>query len=331
VKRVEPWLWKRLAALADVDLGRTWAARVAARGEITLVSQIDDLKGQLAGATLVVDARLQGLRDGVLDDKAGSDTVVETLDGGAGWPGVPYRVRRRDRETAESSDDAWIDEGTSLVLDRDAEGAPIQWLAVERRRDEANTENGRSTARRAQLLSDHQEWARTEARAIGAAVGVTGDLARTLEVAALLHDEGKRARVWQRAFRAPADGPYAKTRGPLNTHLLHGYRHEFGSLPYAQEHPEFHLLPPEFQDLGLHLIAAHHGQARPLISTEGCEDLPPSSLRGRAQEVAIRFARLQMQWGPWGLAWWEALLRAADQRASRANDAGDSRGAQEVA
>jgi hypothetical protein len=34
-------------------------------------------------------------------------------------------------------------------------------------------------------------------------------------------------------------------------------------------------------------------------------------------------------WGPWGLAWWEALLRAADQQASRDNDAADSTAAKE--
>jgi hypothetical protein len=33
--------------------------------------------------------------------------------------------------------------------------------------------------------------------------------------------------------------------------------------------------------------------------------------------VALRFQRLQRHWGPWGLAWWEALLRAADWAASR--------------
>jgi CRISPR-associated endonuclease/helicase Cas3 len=40
-------------------------------------------------------------------------------------------------------------------------------------------------------------------------------------------------------------------------------------------------------------------------------------LEENTTEIALRFARLQKRWGPWGLAWWEALLRAADQLASR--------------
>jgi CRISPR-associated endonuclease/helicase Cas3 len=103
--------------------------------------------------------------------------------------------------------------------------------------------------------------------------------------------------------------------------MLGGYRHEFGSLPYLESDAEFRALPPELQDLASHLVAAHHGGARPLIATSGCEDAPPSALEGRAREVALRFARLQKRWGPWGLAWWESLLRAADQQASSENDA----------
>jgi CRISPR-associated endonuclease/helicase Cas3 len=80
-------------------------------------------------------------------------------------------------------------------------------------------------------------------------------------------------------------------------------------------------LPEAWRDLVLHLVAAHHGGARPLISTQGCEDAPPSALEDRARDVALRFARLQKDWSPWGLAWWEALLRAADQEASRDNEA----------
>jgi CRISPR-associated endonuclease/helicase Cas3 len=53
--------------------------------------------------------------------------------------------------------------------------------------------------------------------------------------------------------------------------------------------------------------------------TQGCQDGPPSALQERARDVALRFARLHKRFGPWGLAWWEALLRAADQQASRNN------------
>jgi CRISPR-associated endonuclease/helicase Cas3 len=141
-----------------------------------------------------------------------------------------------------------------------------------------------------------------------------------------VHDEGKRAKRWQRAFNAERDkkrfgisGDLAKTRGPINQTVLGGYRHEFGSLPCAKDDAEFKKLPEELQDLALHLIAAHHGYARPLIATDGCEDAPPS-MEERAREVALRFACLQKRWGPWGLAWWEALLRAADVQASRNND-----------
>jgi CRISPR-associated endonuclease/helicase Cas3 len=48
--------------------------------------------------------------------------------------------------------------------------------------------------------------------------------------------------------------------------------------------------------------------------------VPSSVIQGRAGEVALRFAALQRRWGPWGLVWWEALLRAADILASREND-----------
>lgn len=180
---------------------------------------------------------------------------------------------------------------------------------------------------------------------IARGVGLPAEAAAALALGASLHDEGKRAGRWQRAFKAARDAkrcalslPLAKTRGPIDQAILAGYRHELGSLLLLEGNAEprngdtellrkiasFRALPDEWRDLALHLIAAHHGQARPLIETRGCEDAPPSTLEERAREVALRFARLQRRWGPWGLAWWEALLRAADVQASRANDAGES-------
>jgi CRISPR-associated endonuclease/helicase Cas3 len=137
------------------------------------------------------------------------------------------------------------------------------------------------------------------------------------KIAARNHDRGKYWEYWQNAFNAPQEGrPYAKTLGPFRNSLLNGYRHEFGSLPFVAEDPDFAELTDDLKDLTLHLIAAHHGFARPVIRTDGCPEAP-TVLQNRARDAALRFGRLQKQWGPWGLAWLESILRAADQRASR--------------
>jgi CRISPR-associated endonuclease/helicase Cas3 len=158
-------------------------------------------------------------------------------------------------------------------------------------------------------------------------LGLTPAEEELLACAARWHDEGKRAAVWQRAFHAPSNGVYAKTPGPIDQNLLAGYRHELGSVLRIQRDTEaMQQVAPEHRDLLLHLIASHHGWARPWIPTEGPHDLPPSALADTLQEIALRYARLQQEWGPWGLAYWEALLRAADQQASRDNVWGTERG-----
>ena len=142
-----------------------------------------------------------------------------------------------------------------------------------------------------------------------------------LRYAAAGHDDGKARPRWQDAMGAPKDGrPYAKTGGVGGGRGLAGFRHEFASLGEIEGDGRFDALPASVRDLALHLVAAHHGHARPTIPPLD-DAVPPEAGRTRAQAAALRFARLQAEWGPWGLAWWEALLRAADQCASRRHDA----------
>ena len=288
----------------------------------------DTLQKELFGATLVLSARIGGLDNGLLNEKA--DSLAVTADDGSSWgrdatgkPLIPFRIR--DSQAGEVPDETgeWH-ESWRFELERDADSEATHWLVIEEWPDSDNTEERRSSGP-AQSLAEHQSCTETKAREIARRLGLSGDYMEVLATAARLHDEGKKAPRWQDAFRAhPGGRPYAKTKGPINFKLLDGYRHEFGSLPYAADAlkklPQEQRLSQDLQDLVLHLIAAHHGFARPVIATDSCEDAPPSTLKERAREVALRFACLQRRWGPWGLAWWEALLRAADQQASRDNN-----------
>jgi CRISPR-associated endonuclease/helicase Cas3 len=207
-----------------------------------------------------------------------------------------------------------------LFVTHAVDGEPSAALSIDGWVDDAATEDERAEADRPQKLDDHQSRAEGCAREIAKRLNLDKKYEDLLALAARLHDEGKDTTRWQRAFKAPIDGrPYAKTMGPIDFDILDGYRHELGSLPYLETHADFKQLSADDQELALHLIATHHGFARPVIGTSGCDDAPPSLVDNRARAVALRFARLSRRWGPWGLAWWEALLRAADQTASRRN------------
>jgi len=272
----------------------------------------------LAGALLLVDVRLGGLSEGLLNPETDEPVDDVTTIEGKDRRVVPFRARRITAEDEERSPGWRVEARIAVSESEDEETA---WLLIESVVSEAaESEEGRSAgAARAQLLEEHQAWTEQAARRIARRQGLPEAHAHMLAVAARLHDEGKRAKRWQQAFKAPTGDVYAKTTSRPNLKLLEHYRHELGSLPYAERDLQWRALDLPMRELCLHLIAAHHGNARPLIRVEGAEE-PPTRLVERAQEIALRFAQLERAWGPWGLAWWEALLRAADQQASREND-----------
>jgi CRISPR-associated endonuclease/helicase Cas3 len=71
-------------------------------------------------------------------------------------------------------------------------------------------------------------------------------------------------------------------------------------------------------DLALHLIAAHHGWARPHFELRSFDTSRSTSHNDQAfSEVVRRFGKLQHKYGRWGLAWLESLVRCADIAASQ--------------
>lgn len=151
-------------------------------------------------------------------------------------------------------------------------------------------------------------------------------VAQALRVAAKAHDLGKRRSLFQATIGRPeayGDHLFAKS-GPRWTGVEGiTYRHEFGSLLDVRNDPDFLRLPPDARELALHLIAAHHGRARPCFEPDEVFDpeQPDDVAEAEAVEVVRRFARLQRRYGRWGLAYLESLLRAADYAASSAPSA----------
>ena len=299
------------------------------------------LQASLAGKRLVLDARLGGIADGLLTGDADGDGYAATVEDD--WGGQHEDPEKRpwtlkvealsDDEHARRLGEGKASEGAGGAADTwreelhapyglSSEGEAESWLVVSRRRGAGESEDGRAVARRAQCLDEHQRWAGKAAADIADRLRLDPQDRAMLVAAARHHDDGKAASRWQRAFNAaPEGGPYAKTTGLPNRHLLNGFRHELKSALDAEENGLDGLdrADPRF-DLALHLIASHHGHARSAIGVDGYDDLPPSEAEAHAHAIALRFAHLQRQWGPWGLAWWEALLRAADQAASRRLD-----------
>ena len=297
-----------------------WPVGVLSLAEIGRMKP-GNLQTYLAGRHLVLDARLGGLTDGLLDDRRA--TTTPTIEDNWGDPGGnpdshAWNLRVDVGPDSDRVADGW--QSVSATAYRvTAEGDAVSWLVVSRRRDVGESEDARAVARRAQRLDEHQHWAGQDAARIAAALGLTDEDTAMLVAAARHHDDGKAARRWQRAFGAmEGGGPYAKTTNAPNQSVLNGFRHEFKSVLDAEKNGLDAVDRADARfDLALHLIAAHHGHARPGIGIEGHDDLPPSEAEVAAQVMAMRFARLQRAWGPWGLAWWEALIRAADQAASR--------------
>jgi CRISPR-associated endonuclease/helicase Cas3 len=173
------------------------------------------------------------------------------------------------------------------------------------------------TASATQTLDEHTSTIVEHMKRIVDRLGLDDAIRQALIAAAQWHDKGKDRPVWQRyAWNEGGTTALAKSPRYRHPHVLSGYRHEFGSLLDAMSDKELSKLPG--RDLALHLIAAHHGWARPHFEPRSFDSSSLTSDNDQAfSEVARRFGQLQHEYGRWGLAWLESLLRCADIAASQ--------------
>ncbi|MEO8350224.1 MAG: type I-U CRISPR-associated helicase/endonuclease Cas3 [Chthoniobacteraceae bacterium] len=176
-----------------------------------------------------------------------------------------------------------------------------------------------------------------------------------LTMAAALHDWGKADVRFQAllrsssVFAAMASGVVLAKSGNLTSSfaayseacaragLPKGFRHEMLSVQMAESEVGKSALPAadHLRALTLHLIATHHGYARPFAPVVEDDTPPEVSLPMEDQHIVVtsaertehfphaldsglaeRFWQMNRRYGWWGLALLEAVLRLADQTAS---------------
>jgi CRISPR-associated endonuclease/helicase Cas3 len=301
---------------------------VAADGLVnpsTLAEVAGDGKEALAYSTVLLPPEAGGLHSGLLDGSALFD------------PEVPYDVAdlMNDPDVGQircriwgqeppsglrlvrTIELGWLDEDEATEEDTGPHAQSWRWYV----RPPFSDDEGSSTASPPQRLEDHLESAAEFARALAIRLNLPRELAVAVESAARWHDLGKRRAVWQRSI---CNTGYpgivlAKSGGAMQTRELNNYRHELGSVIDVLTTAEFAALAPQTRDLVLHLIAAHHGRARPLFPDDEVFDLERTAevARSIGEETPRRFDRLQRRFGRWGLAYLESLVRVADLLASQ--------------
>lgn len=228
--------------------------------------------------------------------------------------------------------------------------------------DDGNDEASQTASRTQRvLLKNHLSQVADLARRFASLSGLPEPLVSTISRAAELHDVGKADPRTQviffgsepPAFAAVKSGELlAKSSHRFTTKAAYrqllqlaglptGARHETLSVFLAANDPNA-LSGVEDEELALHLIAAHHGFARPLLRPLSLPDAEPDTVdlhplglnysgptsydaASFASAVPERFIRLQQHYGWWGLAWLETLLRLADWSQSAAEQRNPSR------
>ena len=277
-------------------------------------TRVEDLP-PLDFATVVLPPGAGGLSPEGLPDEDAPGPVPDVGD-------TARRVRTLVRKPSDGGDaaggdvPAWVADAASLrvpVPDEDGEPERAWVYALRRPGPDLATSELTWLGGSTETLDEHGRRVGEAARRLGVALGLETSLVETLGRAGAAHDTAKSRRVWQLAAGAPVDGaPLAKSRrGRLRTGALGGYRHELGSVADAERALRKDI---PHRGLVLHLVAAHHGWARPGFPPAGQWDPECSAAesRARAARIADRYARLSAELGPWRLAWLEALLKSAD-------------------
>ncbi len=196
-------------------------------------------------------------------------------------------------------------------------------------------------------LVDHGAAVGHMARSFADHLGLEGKLARAVELAGRWHDLGKSDPRFQVMLHggdvlAAAVGPALAKSGQDPRGALARLARSVAELPWNFRHEAvserlvgalLDVRPELVEGLDVeliqHLVASHHGKARPLLPPLDDPDAPEATLEVEGTAVSIpgisrqvvwshpaRFERLCNRYGWWGLVHLESIVRLADMRCS---------------
>ncbi|TAM56389.1 type I-U CRISPR-associated helicase/endonuclease Cas3 [bacterium] len=226
------------------------------------------------------------------------------------------------------------------------EHAWVTWRESVRDDEDPNADASSFTVRVG--LTDHLEHVAARALDLAQRCGLLKELCEKLSLAGLLHDLGKADVRFQTVLRGGDLIGALRAEGQTENLLAKGLRRFAGgvqrsvAVPMSERwfpgmrHEAISVAMAGVQDpLVRHLIGSHHGFGRPTFPT--IEDAAPRTVRARINGVAYeassdhhlnasgwdeQFAALLDDYGIWGLAYLEAILRLADHRCSREEESG---------
>ncbi len=332
-KRIRNEIGLLCKKVGDVTASSTPVWLLNEEGKVTILTlqrvAEKDFEDELENATLLLPPRIGGLSSaGLLDANATSPEDNLDVSEVIGPDGKLIRTRDRYPSVNEPKSQKSLEHlRVKLTIDLwanseepDQNGSPDERYWVWMELPSASASDSKRNNTRSISLSEHIRDVESHARNIAVKLHLSESHRKCLLIAARLHDLGKKRTLWQKGIGNLQPGVWLAKAGPDCKAGLEreSYRHEFGSLVESLPDEELNSLSEDEKDLALHMVAAHHGRARPHFPH--IEAFDPEAMLADiltvTEEVPSRFARLQRRYGRWGLAYLESLLRSADYAAS---------------